>query len=392
MNQKILTPDVQEYIKVHVNDDVSKIALAKPVFEGVGSTELSAQIAAKKKSHHKLPTWYAKDYIYYPPLLSIEQCSSEATANYKSTLIMGDTLIDLTAGFGVDSFFFSQKAQKIISCEISASLSQLSAHNAEILGATNIKYLAEDGIEVLKSNTGQIDTIYIDPARRSGSTKVFKLKDCTPDVTLHLHLFREKAKRVIIKTAPLLDISAGIAELQQVSEIHIVSVKNECKELLWVIDYESTTNTQIVCVTLNETVKKFTFELSALQTKIEIATDSPKGFLYEPDVALLKSGAFNWIAKHFNLQKLHQHTQLYFSDLINSEFLGRVFEIKAVLSLNEFKKDKNPIGNVIVRNFPEKAEKLVKKYRIMPNHDDFIIFTKNDFGYLVIKARIIQHY
>ena len=392
MNQKILSSEVQEYILKHIKDDVNQIALAKPVFEGVVSTELAGQIAAKKKSLHKLPTWYNQNYIYYPPLLSIEQCSSELTATYKANLIIGNTLIDLTAGFGVDSFFFAKKVQKVTSCEIDANLSAISANNSKILGATNIKCLAADGIEILMEKGSNFDTIYIDPARRSGSTKVFKLKECTPNVTKHLNLFLEKAARVIIKTAPLLDISAGIAELQNVSEIHIVSVKNECKELIWIIDRNHTSETKIICVTLNETKKTFSFELSALKTKIDIATVAPVGYLYEPDVALLKSGAFNLIADQFELQKLHQHSQLYFSDVIKSDFLGRIFEIKSLLTLNELKKEKNLIGNVIVRNFPEKAEHLVKKYKITPSNDDFIIFTQNSIGYLAIKAKIIQHY
>lgn len=392
MNQKILSSEVQEYIIKHIKDDVNKIALAKPVFEGISSTELAGQIATKKKSLYKLPTWYHQDYIYYPPLLSIEQCSSELTAAYKANLLIGDTVIDLTAGFGVDSFFFAKKAKKVISCEIDHALSEISAHNAKVLCADRIECLAANGIEVLINNKLNFDAIYIDPARRSGSNKVFKLKECTPDVTSHLNLFLEKAKRIIIKTAPLLDITAGISELQNVSEIHIVSVKNECKELLWIIDRNFTSETKIVCVALNEIQKTFSFELSALQTKIDIATTVPTGYLYEPDVALLKSGAFNLIAKEYNLQKLHQHSQLYFSEAIKSDFLGRIFEIKSVLSLNELKKEKKLVGNVIVRNFPEKAETLVKKYKIVTSHDDFIIFTQNLDGYLVIKAKIIQHY
>lgn len=392
MNSKVLTTAVQEYIKSHINDDVNKIALAKPVFNGVSSKELSGQIAAKKKSLHKLPTWFNQDYIYYPPLLSIEQCSSEHTAAYKATLITGDHVIDVTAGFGVDSFFFARKAQKVVSCEIDPMLSEISANNAKALGATNIKCLAEDGIAVLKDSQISFDTLYIDPARRSGSSKVFKLKDCTPDVTEYLSLFLTKAKRIIIKTAPLLDISAGIAELQQVSEIHIVSVKNECKELLWIIDGEYSAETKITCATLNDSIKIWSFELSALKTKITMSKVQPQGYLYEPDVALLKSGAFNFIALNFELQKLHQHTHLYFSDSIKSNFLGRIFEIKSILPLSQLKKEKNLKGNVIVRNFPEKAENLVKKYKVKPSHDDFIVFTQNSEGYLVIMAKILQHY
>ncbi|MFA6276447.1 MAG: hypothetical protein WC622_06845 [Pedobacter sp.] len=392
MNENILKNELQCYITEHINADVNKIALSKSLFKNVSSAELAGQIAAKKKSIHKLPTWFNHDKIYYPVLLSIEQCSSETTAAYKANLAIGGSLIDLTAGFGVDSYFFSKKLDEVYSCEINSELLEITAYNAKILGANNINFVVEDGIEFLKKNKLKFNTIYIDPARRSHSNKVFKLKDCTPDVTEHLPLFLEKTKRIIIKTAPLLDISAGLSELQNVSEIHIVSVKNECKEILWVIDKGFIGETKIICATLNTTTKTFSFPISDLRLTTEIANTLPVGYIYEPDVALLKSGAFNLIAERFGLKKLHSQSQLYFSEEIKSEFLGRIFEIKSLLNLNELKKEKNLKGNVIVRNFPEKAENLVKKYKISSSHDDFILFTQTNAGYLVIKAKIMQHY
>jgi len=392
MNQNILTPAAQEYIKNHVNSDVNKIALAKPVFDHISSTELAGQIAAKKKSTFKIPTWYNQNGIYYPPLLSIEQCSSETTAIYKSRFTVGRSLVDLTAGFGVDSFFFAKNTGQVFSCEINAELSEITAHNAQVLGIHNIQFLAEDGINWLKNSTLNFDTIYIDPARRSESNKIFKLKDCTPDVNTLMPMLLTKAERIIIKTSPLLDISAGLTELSNVSEIHIVSVKNECKELLWLIDKDHSAPIKVVCATLNNTLKTFSFLLNDIQTKTDIAVSAPAGYLYEPDVALLKSGAFNLIAERFGLHKLHQQSQLYFSNEVKPEFLGRIFQINELLTINELKKEKELIGNVIVRNFPEKAENLVKKYKIKPDHDNFIIFTQTINGYIVIKAKIIQYY
>ena len=392
MNKNILNKEVQAYINSNMNADVNHIALAKPLFKNVSSAELAGQIAAKKKSTYKLPTWFTTNEIYYHALLSIEQCSSEPTAAYKASLALGNTLIDLTSGFGVDSFFFSKKVNQVYSCEINEELASITAHNAKILGANNIEVLATDGIEFLKSTVQSFDTIYIDPARRNQSNKVFKLKDCTPDITEHLDLFLTKAKRLIIKTAPLLDISAGLLELKNVSEIHILSVKNECKELLWIVDRDYQGEPKITCATLNTTIKTFSFPISDLKITTNITNTELKGYLYEPDVALLKSGAFNLIANRYDLKKLHQQSQLYYSDEYKPEFLGRIFKIEAQLAINELKKEKDLKGNVIVRNFPEKAETLVKKYKITPTHDDFILFTQNNNGYLVIKATIIQHY
>lgn len=392
MNKNILNKEVQEYINSNMNADVNHIALAKPLFKNVSSAELAGQIAAKKKSTYKLPTWFITNEIYFPALLSIEQCSSEPTAAYKASLALGNTLIDLTSGFGVDSFFFSKKVNQVYSCEINEELASITAHNAKILGANNIEILATDGIEFLKSTVQSFDIIYIDPARRNQSNKVFKLKDCTPDITEHLDLFLSKAKRIIIKTAPLLDINAGLLELKNVSEIHILSVKNECKELLWVIDQNFIGETKIICASLNEQEKTFTFPIGDLKTNAVIFDKQDYQYLYEPDVSLLKSGAFNLIANHYDLKKLNQNSQLYYSDEIKSEFIGRIFKIEAQLAINELKKEKNLKGNVIVRNYPEKAETLVKKFKITPTHDDFMLFTKNRNGYLAIKATIIQHY
>jgi 16S rRNA G966 N2-methylase RsmD len=392
MNKNILNKEVQQFINSNLLTDVNKIALAKPIFQNMSSAELAGQIAAKKKAKNKLPTWFSTADIYYPALLSIEQTSSEITAAYKANLAIGKSLIDLTAGFGIDSYFFSRKIDEVSSCEINHELAEITAHNAKVLGANNLSVISGDGLEFLKNVDKDFDTIYIDPARRSNSNKVFRLKDCTPNVTENLNFLQTKAQRIIIKTAPLLDISAGLSELENVSEIHIVSVKNECKELLWVIDKNFTGETKVVCVTLNEKDKVFQFAISDLQLKIEIAQSEPKGYLYEPDVALLKSGAFNLIAERFALKKLHQQSQLYFSDEIKTDFLGRIFEITSLLTLNELKKEKVLKGNVIVRNFPEKAENLEKKYKIESTHYDFLVFTQNNQGYLVIKAKIIQHY
>jgi precorrin-6B methylase 2 len=392
MNENILNEEVQAYINTHINADVNKIALAKSLFNNVSSIELAGQIAAKKKSNSKLPTWFNTNKIYYPALLSIEQCSSEPTAAYKAELAIGNSLVDLTSGLGVDSYFFSKKINKVYSCEINEDLAKISAHNTGILDANNITVFPTDGIAFLTETNDSFDTIYIDPARRSQSSKVFKLKDCTPDVTEHLNLLLTKAKRIIIKTAPLLDISAGLLELKNVSEIHILSVRNECKELLWVIDRDFTGKTEIICSSLNAKRKIFSFPIEDLKAQATLANDLAYQYLYEPDVSLLKSGAFNLIANRYDLKKLHQQSQLYYSNKFKPEFVGRIFKIEAQLSLNELKKEKQLKGNVIVRNFPEKAENLVKKYKISPTDQDFILFTKNNNGYLAIKATILQHY
>ena len=393
MNKNILAPAVQEYINNHLNGDVFTIAMAKSPFPEVSSKELANQIAAKQKSVKKLPTWYHQELIYYPASLSIEQCSSESTAAYKSGLTIGESLIDLTGGFGVDSLFFARKLKSVTHCELYPELSEIAAHNAQVLKQANMTFLALDGIAYLRENKITFDNIYIDPARRSSIGKVFMLKDCTPNVVEHLDLLMSKSKRIIIKTAPLLDLSAGLKELKNVSEIHIVSVKNECKELLWLVENEPSEQVKIVCTTLNEQEKSFIFFKGEENTEAEIPEMDLQEYLYEPDTALLKGGAFNLIASRYGLQKLHSQTQLYTSSKVISDFPGRRFKINGLLAPADLKKEKDLRGNVIARNYRDKAEQLVKKYKIKPDQHRFLIFTQSKKqGYLVIDAHIEEHY
>jgi len=395
MNNKLLAKAAQEYISANLNADVNQIALAKSPFEGITAAELSTQITAKKKSEKKLPTWFNTQNIYYPPVLSIEQTSSEITAKYKSKLAKGNTLIDITGGFGIDSYYFSKNVKAVTHCEINLELSVIARHNAQALHATNIEFKAEDGIAYIMASDTSFDTIYVDPARRAEKGKVFMLKDCTPDITSNLDELLEKSSRIIVKTAPLLDISAGLSELKHVSEIHIVSVKNECKELLWIIDKAYIGDTKIIAVTLNNGIEKeFSFYRPSLNGSIQFIDGLNTGdYLYEPDAALLKSGAFNLIGTTYNLLKLHHQTQLFSSAMVNKDFPGRIFKIEAILTTTALKKQGNLKGNVIVRNYPAKPEDLVKKYKIKADQNQFLIFTKvGNSENIVVKASIIQYY
>ena len=375
--------------------------MSKSPFENVSAQELAGQIAAKTKAEKKLPTWFNSRNIYYPPLLSVEQCSSETTAAYKATLIRGENVLDITGGFGVDSHFFAEKSEMVTHCEIMPELSAIAAHNAKKLGKLNINFLHIDGIDHLQTTTESYTTIYIDPARRGKSGKVFMLKDCSPNVVVHLDLLLHKALRVIIKTSPLLDITAGLKELKNVSEVQIISTRNECKELLFVLDADANNDPpKITSVTINEQIKKVTFksasiDLSINNSKFENNLSDGKvlKYLYEPDVALLKSGAFNEIAHIFNLRKLDVQSQLFTSDELNVDFPGRIFLIENTFTKNDLKKQNELLGNVIVRNYPGTPEDLIKTLKIKPAKEQFLIFTKiNQLGYQILQAKILQHY
>lgn len=392
MNSHLLASAVQDFILEHLKDDISKIAMSKSPFEGIEAKELANQIAAKRKSEKKLPTWYNTPLIYFPSVLSIEQTSSEVTAAYKASLAVGETLLDLTAGFGVDSYYFSKRMKTVVHCEIEEHLLNISKHNGKQLGVQNIAFKHTDGLDYLTNTTDSFDTIYIDPVRRGLTGKVFMLKDCTPDVVANLDVLLKKSKRLIIKTAPMLDLTAGLNELKRVAEIHIVSVRNEVKELLWILEEKTSSEVKITAVTINDQIKTFSFNKTD-QAVQDLITADPSAYLYEPDAALLKSGAFNLIGSKYGLRKLHSHTQLYASNEFNSEFPGRIFKIVRIISPGELKKQQQLYGNVIVRNYRDKPEQLIKKFKIKADDTKFLIFTETiTSGFVVIEADIIQHY
>lgn len=393
LNTNILAPEVQDYLFKHAKIDANQIALSKSPFDSVSGQELSVQLSSRKKAEKKLPDWWSHQGIYYPALLSMEQCSSQKTAAFKASLVQGNHLIDLTGGFGVDCHYFSQRFKEVTHCEYQAELSDIARSNAVPLQTKNIRYLQVDALEYLKNTTETYDCIYVDPARRSAGTKVFQLKDCSPDIVANLDLLFQKSEKIMVKTAPLLDISAGLKELKNVAEIHIISVKNECKELLWILDKSYQGQPKITANTLNEETKQFSFiwgneKVTAIE-KEPVTGD----FLYEPDVALLKSGAFQLIAETYKLFRMHAQTQLYHAPSYIPEFPGRIFRIDQIKTAAELKKERNLKGNVIARNYPDKAATLMNKYRIAPDDQHFYLFTQTTGkGKIILQTTILQHY
>ena len=237
MNTAILHPNVQQFISDHLNTDISKLIFKGSPFNNITIQEIATQIVSKKKSEKKLPTWFQTENIYYPPKVNIEQTSSEVTAKYKSSIISGDSLIDITGGFGVDAYFFAQKCKEVTHCELNTKLSTIVNNNYQQLKINNIKLFSGNGIDFLKKTTKTFDWIYIDPSRRNETNnKVFLLKDCLPNVPENLNFLFSKSKNILIKNSPILDISKTIEELNFVKEIHIIAVNNDVKELLFILE------------------------------------------------------------------------------------------------------------------------------------------------------------
>jgi len=382
MNREVLTPAVQRFLLEKTDANPQKIALAKSPFEKVSSSELAAQIESRQKAKKKIPLWFHSNFIYYPPTVSIEQASSEQTALYKSKLIPeNETVIDLTGGFGVDTFYFSLKAKSVVHCEINPQLSQIAAHNAKQLGRDNIQFINENGIDYIINNNGYYTTIFIDPSRRVNTKKVFKLDDCEPNIIQYQDELLKKGQQVIIKTSPLLDISLSISQLKHVKEVHIISLKNECKELLFVLEKDFV-GIPIIHATLINDSKEYTFSfLETEEKESALLIGEPMQYLYDPDVALLKAGCFKLVAQRYKLKKLNLNTHLYTSNDRIESFPGRMFKITETHVYKDFKKTKaNLSANVLAKNFPLNVENLRKKHRIKESENDFIFFcrTSND--------------
>ncbi|MEE9350240.1 MAG: RsmD family RNA methyltransferase [Flavobacteriaceae bacterium] len=377
MNLSILHKDVQDFITKNLNADITKLILKGSPFTAVSIQEIANQIVSKKKSQFKLPTWFKAENIYYPNKLNIEQTSSEITAKYKSEIVKGNVLIDLTGGFGVDCLAFSKQFKTVTHCEIDAVLSQIVAHNYQALEVNNITTVSGDGIHFLKNNNQQFDVIYIDPSRRDEVKKrVFLLQDCLPNLPENLKSLFKYSKMILVKTAPLLDITAAVNELNFVKEIHIIAVNNDVKEVLYLLEYNYTGEIQYKTINF----KKAIIETFDFIYKDEIANFSlPKKYLYEPNAAILKSGGFNAIATQLNMYKLHQHSHLYTTDVL-LEFPGRRFKIAHTIPYN-LKTLKRIINtskaNISIRNFPESVAKIRQRTKLKDGGDVYLFFTTN---------------
>lgn len=379
MNLALLSSEIQQFISDHLKDDPTKLLLKHKEINGIPFAEIIEQIQAKAKCEKKLPTWFQTKNIYYPNKLNIEQTSSEQTANYKASIVQGTSLLDVTGGFGVDCYAFSKQFEKVTHCEISEKLSKIVTHNYKTLGIDYIETINEDGIAYLEKSDTTFDCIYIDPSRRNDAKgKVFLLEDCLPDVVNHQKLLRKYAKTVFIKTSPLLDITNGLRVLENVTEVHVVAVQNEVKELLWLIDSEKTTDDiYIKAINLTSTTPElFTFQLSN-EKQLTIQYGLPKKYLYEPNAAVMKAGGFSAIAETFQLEKLQQHSHLYTSNEL-IDFPGRRFEIQKIIPFHKkiFKKELNlSKANITTRNFPVSVSAIRKKLTIKDGGSDYLFAT-----------------
>jgi 16S rRNA G966 N2-methylase RsmD len=364
-----------EFIEQNKNKPLPEIALL------LSKTDLDkefilSQINGTQKAKNKLPEYYNTQDIIYPSKLSLEQCSSEKTGLYKSKIIKGESLIDLTGGFGIDSFYFSKEFKTIIHIEQNTLLSELAKKNFKLLKANNIESINATAEEFIDSTNIKADFIYIDPSRRNVNERVFKLDDCTPNIIdLAPEIFKI-ADQILIKTAPLLDIKQTIKDLKKVSEIWVISVDNDCKEVLYLIDKNNTSAPEINTINLTKNNQEFSFNYEN-EINSSVSYSLPEKYLYEPNSAILKAGAFNSVSDKYRIDKIAPNSHLYTSDSKVENFPGRIFKIEKTIpySTKEFKKIGLKKANISCRNFKETVEQTKKKLKLKDGGNHYVFAT-----------------
>ena len=372
---------------------------------------LLQQVDGYQRTKEKLPTFAGMQDWWYPVRLSCEQCSSEATARYKCSLLptLPYTLTDLTGGYGVDTYFMSERATRAHYVERNEDLCKIVAHNFQTT-RPQVDIHNTDAIHYLQ-DMPSCDVIYLDPARRDKhGGKVFRLEDCEPNVVEILPALRSKSKLIIIKLSPMLDISQALHSLEGAWDVHIVAVKNEVKEVLLVsgLDrYHPVTTTEgyrrdnegmvyaTNMLTISDTPVGFSFSRSEeREAQCEYYDGSREelisagAYVYEPNAAIIKAGAFKLVAQRYGLCKMAPNTHLYLSKELVEDFPGRVWQIIE----SNMKDAKNTQASILTRNYPLTPEQLRKKLKIKDSDTQTIIGARiGDKTTLLLAKRVNQH-
>ena len=405
----------EEFITLNLDADVRELALKHAGRTDIDLAYALDQIDGRRRALKKLPRWAAVDGIIYPPHISMEQCSSEPTALYKAAVarrLLADgapaggpqaaaptVLVDLTGGFGVDFSYMAPLFGRAVYVERQARLCDVSRHNTALLGITQAEVVCADSTQYIAS-MAPATMIYADPARRDAAGgRTFAVGDCTPDVLSIKETLLEKAAYVMIKLSPMLDWRKAVADMgAQVGEVHIVSVGNECKELLLVMSGKYAGLERIYCV--NDGLE-FSFTPEELSLCSQLSNNSrlsrsslpaPPAFLYEPNASLMKAGCFALIARRYAIRQVSRDSHLYVSPCEVPQFPGRGFAVEAVTTMNkkELKAALAGVGraNVAVRNFPLSADALKKKLKLRDGGDTYIFGTTTADGtHVVIVCR-----
>lgn len=389
---------VRKYLSDHRHGDIHDIILKHKEILGIPTSRLVEQIAVRKKAREKLPSYYSTEGIIYPPPQNFEQSSSEQTAVFKSnllaTLIKDAVVVDLTGGFGVDTFFFSRAASKVIYVEPDHDLLSLARHNHRVLQAGNIEYFPETADDFLRSRSGPFDIVYADPSRRTRDRKrVMGLADSEPNVVALSKELLTKASWFLVKASPLFDIQSGIEQLPCIRGVFVVSVKNECKEVLFLAErnFEGVAEITAVNIVADTVTETFSFNFPE-ERQLSLTPSPPLRYLYEPNASILKAGAFKSVAHRFGLNAIHPNTHLYTSDSLVQNFPGKKFHVEAFIRPEKSAITQHfPDGkaNVTTRNYPLTPEELKKRTGLKDGGAKFLIgFTGESQKFLAVATRL----
>lgn len=368
--------DLKAFIQSHRNDDVN--ALALKLTTGADTAFILRQVEGWQRLSHKVPSWSEIEDLHYPVRLSLEQCSSEATARYKQTIAerlcpSGKSFADLTGGFGVDFAFLARRFKHATYVEQNAELCSLFHHNAPLLNLPPTDIVESQADTFLKTMP-LVDLLFLDPARRNeAGKKVAALADCSPDVTALWDTLLTKARFVMLKLSPMLDITAMLRQLNHVKEVHVVGLQGECKELLCVATKETPAKDEPI-IYCSDSSFAFHFCREEEKRATPVFAQSIGTYLYDPATSVLKAGAFHLLCQRHGVEKLSPGTHLYTSDKLVKDFPGRTFRI--VSSTGCSKQDIRPLrglqANLAVRNFPAKAEELRAKWHIKDGGNTYL--------------------
>ena len=390
---KLISSDIQNYINQNLNSDLNKLLLKKSPFSDVSMQEIVQQIKGRKTAEKKFP-FLTKEGIVFPPNLNLEQASSQSTAEYKAQNLTGKSFLDLTCGFGIDAYFLSKNFDEVTLIEQNPELISLVESNWKTLGrkAHFINKNLEEFLENLRQaqidNFNKFDVVYLDPARRDQQNKKkFLLEDLSPNLLEIQEKLHSITDKIIVKLSPLIDISYLISELKNITEIQIIAVRNEVKELVLIIENNQSTDNQqpttIKCINLESNEPEFSFNFNDEKSAKSEFSESSK-FLFIPNNSILKAGAFNIISEKFGLKKLHPNTHFYTSEHNIENFPGRVLQIEKIEAKDLKKGEKY---NIVSKNYPLKPEEIKKKYKLNDGGNHYLIFTQSVYGKEILRSQ-----
>lgn len=368
-----LNDDMICWIETHRNDDPTRLRLK---YHGLEHSEIMImQIECRKRASKKLPKILQNNRFLFPTILSSEQCTSEALAEQHAEFIRGKSVLDMTCGLGIDTFHIAQNVQNVTAIEIAPEVALAAQYNSKILGLNNVKVICDDCTNFLQNTTELYDTIFIDPARRgSNGQRLFALSECMPNVIDLLPIIRNRCKRLVIKVSPMLDITQIVRELNIVSEIYAIGTRQECKEIVAIIDFDhdiKPLSPMIHALTIgHDNDKNDIVFTTAEEQETEAFYKQPEMgmILYEPYPSIMKASPLKLISQRYKIGKLHPNTHLYLSFDIVNDFPGNKYFIEQIIPFNS-RTIKNvkcdyPTINVAVRNFCMSTEDLKKKLKI----------------------------